>query len=372
LHGLGGVGKTRLAVEYALRHEREHSALLYLSAETPERLQADLVALAGPVILDLAEKNAPEDVVKIRAAIDWLGNHPGWLMILDNVDDSEAAAAVERLLARLCGGQIIIIGRIANFSAAVHLLEVGVLDSDATATFLLERTQDDSEHAIGDAMLARDLAAELGGLALGLEQAGAYIAAERIGLARYLALWQEKREAVLNWFDKALMSYDRETGLAATWAASVERLTPEGRRLLDLLSYFAPEPIPDALLDISIPGEAADFDTSKARANLFAFSLASRTSIGDGKTARTGFAVHRLVQDFTKRGMLEKYRRRMLKEALDWVNEAFTGDPEDVRTWPVLDPLSLQAVTLVHHGDEADCKSRRRSRAADPTRAGHP
>jgi hypothetical protein len=69
-------------------------------------------------------------------------------------------------------------------------------------------------------MLARDLALELGGLALGPEQAGAYIATERIGFARYLTLWREKRETVLNWFDKALMSYDRDTGLAATWAAS--------------------------------------------------------------------------------------------------------------------------------------------------------
>ena len=353
LHGLGGVGKTRLVIEYALRHEREHSALLYMSAETPERLDADLAALAGPVILDLLEKDAREDEVKIRAAIGWLENHPGWLMILDNVDDSEAAAAVEKLLARMRGGQIIIAGRIANFSAAVRKLELGVLDRDAAAAFLLERTQDDREHSAGDAMLARDLALELGGLALGLEQAGAYIATERIGLARYLTLWREKRETVLNWFDKALMSYDRDTGLAATWVASVERLTPDGRRLLERLAYFAPEPIPDALLDIAIPSEAADFDMRKARANLFAFSLASRASVEDGKTARAGFAVHRLVQDFTKRGMLEEHRRRMLKEALDWVNEAFTGDPEDVQTWPVLDPLSLHALTLVHCGDEA-------------------
>jgi hypothetical protein len=89
------------------------------------------------------EKNVREDGVKIRAAIGWLENHPGWLMILDNVDDSEAAAAVEKVLARLRGGQIIITGRIANFSAAVRKLELGVLDRDAAAAFLLERTQDD-------------------------------------------------------------------------------------------------------------------------------------------------------------------------------------------------------------------------------------
>ena len=303
LHGLGGIGKTRLAVEYALRHESEHSALLFVSAETPERLTTGLAALAAPDILDLPEKDAREDEIKISAAIGWLENHPGWLMILDNVDDGKAAAAVEKLLARLRGGQVIITGRIANFSAAVRKLELGVLDSDSASAFLLERTQDDRDRSANDATLARDLAKELGGLALGLEQAGAYIAAERIGFARYLALWREKRETVLNWFDKALMSYDHDTGLAATWATSVERLPPEGRRLLDRLAYFAPEPIPDALLDVTIPGETADFDAHKARANLFAFSLASRASAEDGTAPEAGFAAHRLVQDFTKRGM---------------------------------------------------------------------
>jgi hypothetical protein len=114
LHGLGGVGKTRLAVEYALRHESEHSALLFVSAETPERLYAGLAALTGPDILDLPEKDAREDEVKIPAALGWLENHPGWLMILDNVDDAPAAAAVEKLLARLRGGKVIVTGRIST------------------------------------------------------------------------------------------------------------------------------------------------------------------------------------------------------------------------------------------------------------------
>jgi len=353
LHGLGGIGKTRLSVEYALRYESEHSALLFVSAETPERLNAGLAALAGPDILELPQKDALQDEVRISAALKWLDYHPGWLMILDNVDDAKAAAAVEKLLARLRAGQVIVTGRISNFSPAIRKLELGALDIDSASAFLLERTLVDRDHSADDAKLARILATELGGLALGLEQAGVYIATERTGFARYLALWRERRETVLNWFDKDLMSYNHEVGLAATWVTSVERLTPEGRRLLERLAFFAPEPIPDALLDIAIPGETANFDMRKAQANLFAFSLASRANVEGGKTTRAGLAVHRLVQDFTKRGMPEEHRRRGLREALDWVNEAFTGDPEDVRTWPLFDPLSLHALTLAHQGDEA-------------------
>jgi tetratricopeptide (TPR) repeat protein len=200
-------------------------------------------------------------------------------------------------------------------------------------------------------MRARELADELGGLALGLEHAGAYIARQRIRFARYLTLWREKRQTVLNWFDRTLMSYDHDVGLAATWAASVEKLTPESRRLLDRLAFLAPDPIPDSLLDVAVPGEAADWDAHEARAGLFAYSLISRAS-GDGGAGQ-GFAMHRLVQDFARRAMTEARRGEALREALEWVNAAFQGNPQDVRTWPTLDPLAPHALAVARHADRA-------------------
>ena len=69
-------------------------------------------------------------------------------------------------------------------------------------------------------------------------------------------LWREKRENVLKWFDPTTMNYNHDVGLAATWATSVEKLSPESRRLLDRLAFFAPDPIPESLLDVAMPGEA--------------------------------------------------------------------------------------------------------------------
>jgi tetratricopeptide (TPR) repeat protein len=359
LHGLGRIGKTRLAVEYALKHESEHSALLFLRADAPAALDSSLAALAGPDMLDLPEKDAREDGAKSAAARGWLAAHPGWLMIVDNVDDPAAVAAVARLLARLSGGKIIVTGRAGNFPASLRKLELGVLDAAASVAFLMERTDADRAKSPDDAKLAQELAGELGGLALGLEQAGAYIAAERIGFARYLDLWREKRATVLAWFDKNLMSYDHDTGLAATWATSVDRLTPDARRLLERLAFLAPEPIPDSLLDVAAPGDPAGFDARVARANLFAYSLVSRAAVEAGKTAQDGFAVHRLVQDFARRSMTEERRGEALREALEWVNAAFEGDPQDVRSWPVLDPLAPHALAVARQADGAGI--------ADPT-----
>jgi hypothetical protein len=215
LHGLGGVGKTRLAIEYALRHRQNYSALLFVRAETPERLEAGLAALASHDILDLPEQEAREDAVKISAVLAWLEHNPIWLMIVDNVDDRKAAAAVEKLLPKLFGGRVLITRRMTNFSAAVEMLPLDVLDiGDATA-FLLERTQGRRAGTPDDNAFARELAEKLGRLALGLEQAGAYIATRRIAIARYLTLWQENRAKVLHWFNKDLfLSFSEECGIA--------------------------------------------------------------------------------------------------------------------------------------------------------------
>jgi tetratricopeptide (TPR) repeat protein len=352
LHGLGGIGKTRLAIEYAWRHEGDYSALLFVPAETPERLAAGLAALAGPDILDLPEKEAREDMVKIAAALKWLDDHPGWHMILDNVDNEKAAAAVEELVAKLKCGDVLITGRTGDFSAAVETFELDVLNVNDAASLLLESTAK-RDKTPNDAALAHELARELGGLALALAQTGAYINRQRIGFSRYLNLWREKRETVVSWFDRRLVSYNHDVGLAATWVTSVEQLTPGGRRLLELLAFFAPEPVPESLLDVAIPGDGQDFDARDARADLFAYSLAARVTAAEGRSGGPAFAIHRLVQEFTRRRLDEAKSKEVLAEALGWVNAGFTGNPQDVRSWPTLDPLAPHALALAQRADEA-------------------
>jgi Tetratricopeptide repeat/NB-ARC domain len=351
LHGLGGIGKTRLAVEYALRHEAEYSALLFVRADDSATLNANLAALAGAEALDLPEKEAREDEPKIQAALNWLESHPLWLMILDNVDDGEAVKAVTKLMARLKGGHLIVTARASNFPGSLRKLELGVLDEGAGTAFLMERTADDRDKTPNDEETARELARELDGLALGLEQAGAYIARQHIGFALYLTLWREKRERVLKWFDGATMSYDHDVGLAMTWATSVEKLTPESSRLLDRLAFFAPDPVPDSLLEVAAPGETEDYDAHEARTGLYDYSLVTRA--GGEDAAGKGFVVHRLVQDFARRAMRQERAGEALREALGWVDAAFEGDPQDVRSWPALDPLAPHALAVARRADEA-------------------
>ncbi len=140
---------------------------------------------------------------------------------------------------------------------------------------------------------------------------------------------------------------------AATWATSVVQLTPAGRRLLERLAFLAPEAVSESLFDVATPGDDADFDAREALADLFAYSLAAPGKAADGGTQEPSFAVHRLVQEFTQRGLKEAKQRQILEEGLGWLKAAFVGEPQDVRSWATLDPLAPHALALARRADEA-------------------
>ena len=194
IHGMGGVGKTRAAVEYAWAHASEYRALLFVAADSPE-------ALGGPLVLNLPEQEARETEVKVAAVLRWLAQNPGWFLILDNADDLPAQRAVAALLAQIPEGHVVITSRLADWPAGVTALELDVLDEESSIAFLLERTGDRRICCDGDREIAAQIARLLDCLALALEQCAAYIRHHRCALDDYLGDWEGRRAHVLAWFD---------------------------------------------------------------------------------------------------------------------------------------------------------------------------
>jgi hypothetical protein len=289
LYGLGGIGKTRVAVEYAWEHREDYSALLFVIAETAEALRRNLAALAGPLVLP--ESDATEEDQRLQAVLEWLKGNPGWLLILDNVDTPRALSEAERLIGQLAGGRMLITSRLANFPADIKRLELDLLSADDAADFLLERTAEGRRTATDDEAKARELAVDdLGRLALALEYAGAYIVRHRASFRQYRELWQGNRAKVISWSDPAVTYYPR--AVAVTWQTSVAQLTEPARHLLERLAWLASEPVPEFLLDVPVP-ETESGDLREALADLAAYSLATR------ELNEPRFSVHRLVQDVT-------------------------------------------------------------------------
>ncbi|MDQ3581694.1 MAG: NB-ARC domain-containing protein [Pseudomonadota bacterium] len=237
LNGMGGVGKTRLALEYAWRRASKYAALLFVIADSREALQRNLAALCKD--LNLPERGETDEGRQRDAVLGWLRQHPGWLLILDNIDSEEAATAVEALLPQLLGGHALLTSRLANWSGSLAALPLDVLSPEAAADFLLARTDAKRRKQADDPAAARTLAEELGRLALALEQAGAYIAQRRLGFAHYLVEWQSQRDKVLAWFDPRLMQYPKP--VAVTWQTSAD---PPGG-CCSAWPGWAPSPFPN-------------------------------------------------------------------------------------------------------------------------------
>ncbi len=341
LYGLGGIGKTRAAVEYAWAHADEHTALLFAVAETPEALRRNLAALAGALLPRL---DTTDDAARLAAVLDWFKANPGWFLILDNVDSKQALAEVERLLSGFTSGHVVVTSRLADFSGNFQPLELDVLAVEDAAAFLLARTEGRRRAAPDDAAKAREVAQELGQLALALEQAAAFLAKRRLTFAQYLERWRSQRDEVLAWFDATVTGYPR--AVAVTWQTSVAQLSEGGRRFLERLAWLAPEKVPETLIDVPIPGAEAE-NLRDAYDDLAAYSLVTRRAEGPF------FLVHRLVQDVTRRSLAGEAQPRSLVEALDWIDAAFTGSALDVRNWPTLDPLAPHARAVTAHADAA-------------------
>jgi hypothetical protein len=173
ISGLGGIGKTQLAVEYAYRHACNYQAILWVRADTHEALVSGSVALAK--LLDLPQKDEHDQTVIVQAVKHWLKTHREWLLIFDNADD---LSLVSEFLRSLPGGHILLTTRAYAVGPLAQRVEVETMSQEVGALLLLRRAglmgPGASLEAISPAEKATAcaIAQELGGLPLALDQAG--------------------------------------------------------------------------------------------------------------------------------------------------------------------------------------------------------
>jgi tetratricopeptide (TPR) repeat protein len=351
LSGLGGVGKTRLAVEYAWRHAERYTAIFFVGADGEAELRRSFAALAGRTLLDLKlPPDAAEDVA-IAEVVVMLRNRSGWLLILDNVDTLEAQQALRKILP-LEGGRVLITSRLQRWPAGTRRLEVERLDPEPARDYLLKATEEGRSFRPGEETAAAALAEKLGFLPLALELTAAYIRANGFAFAEILAGWATEEQKVVAWHDPGATEYPRS--LALTWERSFDKLDASSRTLLHFLAHLAPEPIPEGLLEAGrgLLAEAAgeNFDGRVALAELQRYSLIGREIRGEVRF----LSLHRLVQTVALDRIPADERAAWAELAVRALL-AFLPDqlPSDVRSWPVWDPLRPHAARAVQLADKA-------------------
>ncbi|MBV8383155.1 MAG: tetratricopeptide repeat protein [Planctomycetaceae bacterium] len=243
--GLGGVGKTQTAVEYAYRHRDQYRAVLWVRAD-PGWVRPDLGTnlVSGyrelAEVLGLPEKDARDSNEVVAAVRRWLGREPGYLLILDNADDP---ALVQPYLPPDPKGHVLLTSRAHNFDVlGIHeSIELPVLTPDEALEFLQKRTGRKGPLDPAEQEAARTLAGELGYLPLALEQAAAYMKEHEETFAVYLAAYRILWVKLLDEFGPVTGDY---LGTFRTaWKRSfdaVARSSLASIELLRLSAFFAP------------------------------------------------------------------------------------------------------------------------------------
>ncbi|MBC8450035.1 MAG: tetratricopeptide repeat protein, partial [Chloroflexi bacterium] len=323
ISGLGGVGKTQLAVEYAYRHAAEYDVVWWVRAEEPVTLAADYAGLAGK--LGLPEQDAPDQRAVVEAVRRWLGQNAGWLLVFDN---APGPAEVRDYLPRGATGHVLVTSRHPSWRGVARPLSVQVMERAEAVDFLLKRTGQADEEA------AAALAEALGDLPLALEQAGAYVEATERSLSDYLKLFHDHRLELLR---RGIPSTDYPDTVATTWEISfqqVQQASPAGADLLNLCAFLAPDDIPRELLSEGaqhLPQPLADAVADPLAFDEAVMALRCYSLVEVGADA---LSVHRMVQAVARDRLAEEARRTWAKAAASLVNSAFPFDSDDVRTWP--------------------------------------
>ena len=350
LCGLGGAGKTSVAIEYAHRHlaGMGTGVCWQFAAEDPAMLTAEFEVLAAELgVRQAADGRAPVAAVHTALA----RAQAGWLVIFDNAPD---LASVEAFLPSAGPGQVLVTSQSQHWPAGWEE-QVPVLEAEVAARFLADRTGD------GDLGAASALAEELGGLPLALEQAGAYIKATGISLATYLGLFRERQADLLARGEAA----GHRQHVAATLGLALSRLEsdmPAAAGLARLLAFLAPDPTPlGLLLDRQDTVKGLGTETATALGPLAGDPVA----VGDAVAALRRYSlaslageglvqVHRLVQAVTRAQLTTGQAAQWRQAAAALVNAAIPadGDPwEYVALLPharaVLDLTSLGISQIV-------------------------
>lgn len=224
IHGLGGIGKTQTALEYAYRHAADYDIVWWIQSDEPAKLAADYAALAVP--LDLPEKDEPDQSVIVDAVRRRLERESGWLLIFDNAERQED---VSGYIPQGGGGHVLITSRNPVWRGVASPQPVDAMKPKEAVDFLLGRTGQK------DRMAAGELAKELGYLPLALEQAGAYIDAHASAIASYLDLFRKRQGELLK---LGKPSTDYPDTVATTWEISfreVEASCPGGGGVAECL-----------------------------------------------------------------------------------------------------------------------------------------
>jgi tetratricopeptide (TPR) repeat protein len=335
IHGLGGVGKTQLVLEYAHWHAAEYEIVWWI----PARRTTTAVAALGRLARQLGLQEQADQDEMVAELFDELRLRDRWLLIYD---DAEAPKQLKPLLPPGGGGHVLVTSRNPMWGRVAEPLPLDVLRREESVALLGRRA------GIRDAASAATLAEFLGDLPLALEEAAAYIDETKVGLTDYLRLARERMVELFG-LDRPVADEQR---VAAAWSMSLDQVraqAPAAAALLDLCAFLAQDDIPRELprrdpdrLPAPLAQAARDpLAYNEALRALGRYSLATVTP--------TALGVHLLVQVVVRARLGPEDERRWGEVAVGLLHESFPDRSWEVAAWPACQRLLPHVLAAAEH-----------------------
>lgn len=325
LQGLGGVGKTAVAIEYAWRYQAEYDLVCWIRADQIALVRSALAGLAGA--LGLEQPSATGIDLTTRGVLDALRRgvpYGRWLLVFDNADQPEDLLP----FIPSGSGDVLVTSRNHRWQPVADTVELDVFERSESVQFLVKRAPRRLTEADADR-----LAEPLGDLPLALEQAGAVLQEGGMAVDAYLRLLSERVTAIL----ERGTSLEYPTSMTAAWQISVARLRQQSPQALELLrccAFLGPEPIPREVFKTGL------VDSQTGVGDLIADPIEFSTAISVlGRFALVRMdgpyiAVHRLIQALLRDELDPDAQHRYRQDAHSILVAGAPGNPADVTTWP--------------------------------------
>ncbi|QBD82882.1 tetratricopeptide repeat protein [Ktedonosporobacter rubrisoli] len=333
IHGLGGIGKTQTALEYAYRYAFSYSALLWIAAETNESIIASLLYIAD--LLQLPGRGEADQHRIVTAVHRWLSSHKEWLLICDNVEDFEL---LFRFLPPTYQGAILLTTRNPVLGTLARKIELMSMSQEEGMLFLLRRSgvlpteatnsqmHNLAEYCTNVYTTTCELVRMMEGLPLALDQAGAYIDETGCSLMDYQQCYEKRRKQLLS--QRGTPTGDHPRSVVATLLLAFRRIRQRSPVAFDFLcccAFLSPKAIPEELFKSSVTslGETLDLVAADPCQLDQAIAILRSLSLVQRFPETQTISLHNLVQVVLREELSEQEQMMWKKRIIAALNAIY-------------------------------------------------